>query len=217
MLLAGPVLFLLAIVIVSVAMGVAGVPAEEIGARVAAQGSALLVGVLAALGVLALWLLPVRQFWAARGRVGDWALGAVVGAVIAVAYLTILGPGMVWLQVNLGDFVPPGAVAETVAGSLVLFLVANVMLAPVVEETVYRGILLNRLRGRYGPVGGAVLSCIAFGLLHWTGGVWYMALTGVVAGGAFAGLALWRGGLAAPFAAHLTLNVIEFGAAVGAG
>jgi membrane protease YdiL (CAAX protease family) len=62
-----------------------------------------------------------------------------------------------------------------------------------------------------------VVSCIVFGLLHWTGGVWYMALTGVVAGGAFAALALWRGGLAAPFGAHLTLNVIEFGAAVGAG
>ena len=37
-----------------------------------------------------------------------------------------------------------------------------------------------------------------------------MVLTGLVAGGTFAALALWRGGLVAPFAAHLTLNGIEF-------
>ncbi len=217
MLLAGPVLFLLVIVALSVALGASGVPGEEIGARVAAQGSAILAAVLVMLGAMAAWLLPVRRFWAERGTAGDWAVGAVVGAVIAVAYLTFLGPAMVWLQATVGDVVPPGAVAETVAGNLALFFVANVVLAPVVEETVYRGVLLHRLRGRYGAVGGAVLSCVAFGLLHWTGGIWYMLLTGVVAGGACAALALRRGGLAAPFAAHLTLNVIEFGAAIGAG
>jgi hypothetical protein len=51
---------------------------------------------------------------------------------------------------------------------------------------------------------------VAFGVLHWTGGLWYMVLTGLVAGGSFTALALWRGGLVAPFAAHLTLNMIEF-------
>ena len=61
-----------------------------------------------------------------------------------------------------------------------------------------------------GRIAAVVLSCAAFGLLHWTGGLWYMVLTGVVAGGAFAALALWRGGLLAPFGAHFTLNAIEF-------
>jgi membrane protease YdiL (CAAX protease family) len=37
-----------------------------------------------------------------------------------------------------------------------------------------------------------------------------MALVGGLAGGVFAGLFLWRGGLLAPFVAHLTLNSIEF-------
>ena len=55
-----------------------------------------------------------------------------------------------------------------------------------------------------------LISCAAFGALHWTGGFWYMLLTGTVAGGSFAALALRRGGLIAPFAAHLTLNLIEF-------
>ena len=41
-----------------------------------------------------------------------------------------------------------------------------------------------------------------------------MVLAAVVAGGAFSALALWRGGLVAPFAAHLTLNAIEFAATV---
>ena len=43
-----------------------------------------------------------------------------------------------------------------------------------------------------------------------------MPLTGIVAGGAFSWLYLWRGSIVAPFAAHLALNTAEF-AAVAAG
>ncbi|MGL6261933.1 CPBP family intramembrane glutamic endopeptidase [Vibrio sp. WXL210] len=55
-----------------------------------------------------------------------------------------------------------------------------------------------------------LLSCLFFGLLHWMGGVRYMILTGVVAGGLFTGLYYVRSGVIAPFAAHLALNLIEY-------
>ena len=53
-------------------------------------------------------------------------------------------------------------------------------------------------------------SCLFFGLLHWTGGFWYILLTGFVAGGIFAALFLWRRNIVATYAAHLALNLVEF-------
>jgi membrane protease YdiL (CAAX protease family) len=125
-------------------------------------------------------------------------------------YLYWLAPLLETLQSTIGDFVPPGAVLPTVSSSIGLFFIANVLMAPLVEETLYRGIAIPLLSNHLGVFWAVVLSCVFFGLLHWAGGLWYMLLTGVVAGGAFAGLYYWRGGVLAPFAAHLALNLIEF-------
>ena len=209
MLMAGPVLFVLAIIAVSVWVGAQGIPPEQIGAVVPLYAPHILLGVLAALAVLVLWRLPMRQLWAwpeGSRPAGDAALGALVGVALAVAYLSVLAPAMTILQRDIGDYVPPGSVLAAVSGNLWLFLVANVLLAPWVEETIYRGHAMTRVSAR-----AVVLSCLAFGALHWTGGLWYMVLTALVAGGAFAALRVARGGLMAPFAAHLTLNLIEFG------
>lgn len=48
-----------------------------------------------------------------------------------------------------------------------------------------------------------------FQLLHWTGGFWYILLTGIVAGGLFAWLRVSRKNIIAPFSAHLALNIVE--------
>ncbi len=210
-LLAGPVAFLVGIIAISVALAAMGVPAERIGADATAYAPHLLAGVLTVLAVLA-WRLPLGVLWALpeRGRAAqDMGIGAAVGVVLAVAYLVVLAPLLARLQ-GMADYVPAGAVLETVSASIPLFFVTNILLAPVVEETIYRGFALRELTRRHGRIAAVVLSCAAFGLLHWTGGLWYMVLTGVVAGGAFAALALWRGGLLAPFGAHFTLNAIEF-------
>lgn len=210
-LLAGPVLFVVGIVGVSVWLGAGGVPPERIGAEAATYAPHLLTGVLLGLAMIAL-RLPMAKLWAvpAPGRaMRDAGVGAAVGVVLAVAYLTGLAPLLTRLQA-VGDYVPPGEVLTTVSASIPLFFVANVLLAPWVEETIYRGLALRELTVRHGRAVAVVLSCVTFGLLHWTGGLWYMVLTGLVAGGTFAALALWRGGLVAPFAAHLTLNGIEF-------
>lgn len=213
-LLAGPVLFLLAILGLSVALVAMGHPPSAIEREVSATAPAILCGVLGALAVLVLVLLPWRDLW--RPGPGplwrDLGIGAAVGLLLAVLYLALLAPVLSGLQAQVGDYVPPGAVLATISHDKTLFFIVNVLLAPAVEETIYRGHLLGLLTARFGGWRGVALTCLGFGLLHWTGGIWYMALTALVAGLPLAMLARWSGGLAAPWAAHLALNLTEFAA-----
>ena len=210
---AGPTLFLVAIVFVSIFLSVRGVSPEQIAQRVPLLMPHILLGVLLCLGVLTHFALRAETVWVmpdSKKALADVGFGLLVGVVLALAYFKLLAPWLETLQRAVGDYVPPGSVLPTVAGSLGLFFMANVLLAPLVEEVIYRGYALPLLNAHLDVTWAVAITCIFFGLLHWPGGVWYMLFTGVVAGGAFAGLALWRGGILAPFAAHLALNVIEF-------
>lgn len=146
----------------------------------------------------------------ARGFYPEFALGAGLGGALGLAYVFALAPAMVWLQARFGDYVPPGAVLSTVGMSVSVFFVANVLLAPFLEEALYRSWATSRLLPRLGVVPTALIICVAFGLFHWAGGFWYVLLVGFVAGGLFMALRLLRDNLVAPFAAHLTLNLVEF-------
>ena len=219
-LIAAPLLFLVAIIAASIYYGIVTRGDAQAIAELTPQAlPAMLLAVqLALLALLALTLRSEHLAWSAIG----WRLeqgqklwrealiGLVPGAVLAVLYFTVLSPSLTWLQSNVGDFVPPGELTGALGASLVPFFLANVLLAPFVEESLYRGYALDRLRQRYGLAVAVVISCAFFGLLHWAGGFWYILLTGFVAGGLFAGLRVWRRTLIAPFAAHLALNVLEF-------
>lgn len=133
-----------------------------------------------------------------------------VGVVTAVIYFTTLSPLMQMFQRTLGDYVPAGELFPALSASIMPFFLANVLLAPFVEENLYRGYALTRLNGRFQSWAAIFISCLFFGLLHWTGGFWYILLTGFVAGGIFAGLFVWRGNIVAAYAAHLALNLVEF-------
>lgn len=213
LLLAGPVLFLVAIVGASVFLGLRGVDATQIAGRVPLLMPQILLGVLVSLGFLIFILLRVDVVWAlpyATKAMNDVAIGVLVGGLLAMSYIFWIGPALEVLQRAVGDYVPAGAVLSTVSGSIGLFFVANVMLAPLVEETLYRGYAIPLLATHFGVAWAVGITCLLFGLLHWPGGIWYMLLTGGVAGGAFAGLFLWRDGILTPFVAHMTLNLIEF-------
>ena len=220
LLIAAPLLFLVAIIVVSVYYGVVTRgDAQAIAEQTPKAVPVMLVAVqLLLLVFLVRTLRSERLAWSAIG----WRLeqgqklwrealiGAVPGAVLAVLYFTVLSPLMTWLQSHVGDYVPAGELTGALGAALVPFFLANVLLAPFVEESLYRGYALDRLQQRYGLALAVVVSCAFFGLLHWAGGFWYILLTGFVAGGLFAGLRVWRGTLIAPFAAHLALNVLEF-------
>ena len=143
---------------------------------------------------------------------GTWegiGAGVVVGSVLAAVYFGGLDRAVRGAQARFGDYVPSGSTAVLGTGGAAFFI-ANVVLAPVVEEAWYRGALFDALAGPLGPLSAAIVGCAAFGLFHWPGGAWYVVVTGVLVGGACWTLRAWDGGLAAPYAAHLTLNAIEY-------
>jgi membrane protease YdiL (CAAX protease family) len=211
---AGPMLFLIAFFATSVFFATRGVPPPEIAGRVISALPQQLIFVQMGMACCLLWFLPEAASAWRHGTestlVQDFIVGALVGSGLAAFYLRVIVPLLPTLQRTLGDYVTPGPVLPALSSSLGAFFIANVLLAPVIEETLYRGIALPALGDPFGPWFAALITCLFFGLLHWAGGVWYMLLTGIVAGGVFAALWSWRGGLMAPFAAHLALNIIEF-------
>lgn len=215
LLMAGPFLFLLGTVAVSIGFVIRSTPPEQISSEVMAFVPHILLGVLFCLLMALFAAFPNSSKAAWMPLVNDKALidvmvGMLCGAILAFAYIYWLAPLLEYFQSTFGDYVSPGSVLKTVSSSITLFFLANVILAPLVEETLYRGVALPMLETELGVTWAVLLSCLFFGLLHWMGGVWYMILTGVVAGGLFTGLYYVRGGVMAPFAAHLTLNLIEY-------
>jgi membrane protease YdiL (CAAX protease family) len=213
LLLAGPALFLVAFVGIAVFLGSRGVEPTQIAARIPLLMPQILLGVLLCLGVLVFFLVQLDAVWATSHTtktISDVAIGMAAGGLLALSYIYWIAPFLESIQRAIGDYVPAGSVLPTVSGSIGVFFIANVLLAPLVEETLYRGYAIPLLASHFGTTWAVGITCLLFGLLHWPGGFWYMLLTGGVVGFAFAGLFLWRDGILAPFAAHLTLNAIEF-------
>jgi membrane protease YdiL (CAAX protease family) len=86
-----------------------------------------------------------------------------------------------------------------------LFLIACVV-APVIEETIFRGAFYNYLRQNHSVILSAVITGSIFALLHPQGLVAVPVLGAV--GLVFALLREWRGSIIAPMAAHACNNFI---------
>lgn len=218
-LLAAPILFLLVIGGVSIYFGFVtqGQNVEAIPDMVVASTPYQLV-------IVQIWLLLILVKSMKRDSLSwkdiGWKLadgqqpwrealiGAVPGVVLALLYLYILSPMLTSLQ-NIWDYVPAGELLTTLGSAIIPFTIADVCLAPFIEESIYRGYGLARLLGKFSQPVAIVLTCFFFGLLHWTGGFWYVLLTGIVAGGLFTWLRVARKNIIAPFAAHLALNIVE--------
>jgi uncharacterized protein len=218
-LLAGPLLFLLGILIMSVYYGAVsqGQNVAPIPELVAASTPYQLVVIQLVLLLIVSRAMKLDGLsWKAIGwKIADGQrtsreilLGSGLGVVLGLLYIFALSPALTALQ-NVWDYVPAGELFTTLGASIVPFVIANVLLAPFIEESIYRGYGLTRLSGKYSQPVAIVLACFFFGFLHWTGGFWYILLTGFVAGGLFAWLRTARKNLIAPLAAHLALNIVE--------
>jgi membrane protease YdiL (CAAX protease family) len=178
----------------------------------------ILLLVQLALATIALWLWRSGAV-ATTLRQPAWpwpravVIGVLFGAGLFAAYVLGIERLMVTLQARLGDYVSEGEIVDRISRPLSLFFLANCVLAPVAEELIYRGHVLPRLVERWGAWPALILSAGLFGVLHWPGGFWYMAATALVVGLPLGMLFLRSGSLALPLAAHLTLNLLEFGLA----
>lgn len=103
---------------------------------------------------------PVRPQWS---HVGWGALAGVVGFVVINLTLAVL-------VALLGDVEGPdqALLGEALAGGVatILVIIAAVVLAPILEEVVFRGVLFQGLRRRVGMWPAAIISSLAFGVIH---------------------------------------------------
>lgn len=150
---------------------------------------------------------PVRPTW---GRVPVGVGVGVVGFLIVTTLILVI-------EAAVGGVDPPEQLAmESALGSGAAFLLGILMavvLAPIVEETIFRGVLFQALRRRFGLWPALLLSGAVFALLHteladplylvalWLLGIWLAA-------------AFHRTGtLLVPILGHATFNGVAIGLA----
>lgn len=99
------------------------------------------------------------------------------------------------------------SIADLDESTLIPFLIAGTLFAGVVEESIYRGYAITRLRVRIGTVPAVVVSTLFFGPLHY--GLGWMGIFGTMVLGAFLAIVfLWRRNLIAATVAHAVVNLI---------
>ena len=202
---------LVALVVLVALAGVlaaAGVGDDALGATVTFTSSLLLL----CFGV-ALWrMLPRAErrvvLAPKRSRVGAVLLGLNVGAGIVIGGVAIIA---------LGQLVEPGVEdrLEDVQRELgaapwqvARIVVSLVVLAPLGEELLFRGLLLRGLVRRMRFPFAAVLSGTLFAAAHADAYViWPRAIALVITGAVLAWLYRWRG-YPASVAAHFTVNAV---------
>jgi len=214
-----PVLFLLVIVVFSIYFGAQALGDATVITEKTAEATPYILLTVQLLLLVIQFVVFRRQGltlsdlgWQAGVGKEAWkelAIGAVIGAPLGVLWIYLIEPILSTIQSTVGDYVPAGSLFPALGAAIIPFAIANVILAPFVEENIYRGYGMTKLLPRFGAIGAILLSSLFFGLLHWSGGIWYILTTAILVGIPFAVLRQWRGSILVPFAAHLALNLVE--------
>jgi len=109
---------------------------------------------------------------------------------------------------------PEGNVTDELFDSTFLIVLLGILslgLAPVMEETFFRGFLFGGLRGRWGLLGAAFASGLLFALAHFTGlsSLPLLPAIGMI-GMLFAWSYHYTGSLFAPIGGHFLFNLAAF-------
>ena len=173
----------------------------------------------------ALLILPAVYMWIAwrgttvehRRQAFGWHRGrgflqeAAAGVAGYVAGLVVIAIGclVTVLLIRFTGVQAASPIVQELNGGpwhlLGLYAVACVF-APVMEETMFRGLLFHHLRQRWSFAVSAVLVSFIFALLHPQGWVAAPALGAIAI--VLAALREWRGSLIAPIAAHACNNFV---------
>ena len=179
-------------------------------------GARILAGQVLASGLFMVALYAVvtwkyrKPFWASLG----WS-APVSNAVVLIAAGPALAIGLASLGFALGLPSQPSQIEFLITSRawLLVWMLVGVVLAPVVEETVFRGFLLPLFARGVGPWLAIVLTAIPFGLLHgaqnhWA---WQPVVLIALAGAAFGWVRQKTGSTASAFVLHAAYNATEFG------
>ncbi len=175
-------------------------------------GANLLLEVFLFLAVVLFTVGKYKVPWAAIGlrlpqRGGWWLpLALLAGALVAVwAYFALLAAF---------GAEPSGNIPDDVFDSVPLVVLVGILslgLAPIMEETFFRGFLFGGLRGRWGVFLAALGTGFLFSLAH-VDPFLFIPFTAV--GMIFAWGYVYSGSILAGIIAHFLFNAISFGLAV---
>lgn len=134
----------------------------------------------------------------------------------SVLWIAVLGVGLAaFVSTFMTVFVPEdimaayNAVAEkSLGGPIVIQLISSVLLAPIMEEIVFRGMVLPRFQKAMPTPVAVFLSCVFFGLAH--GQIVWIAYATVV-GIVLSIIALKEKTITASILLHMVFNAIGFG------
>jgi membrane protease YdiL (CAAX protease family) len=169
-----------------------------------------------------LWLSRRHPLWrkilgfpSRRDLPKEIAIGAGLGLLVRLGAGIAAAIVVSILQKATGQSVSvPEQVKSGMSGpALALFAAYAVVVAPITEEFVFRGLIYRRLRDRFGVVAGAILSAIPFGLIHFvTHQSWpdviTLQLTMVVTGIGLALIYERRKTIVADIAGHAAFNLL---------
>jgi membrane protease YdiL (CAAX protease family) len=172
-------------------------------------------------GTLWFWLRTRHRGWREALRLvpaSKVGREVVIGAALGVAVRIVAGIAaaivIAVLAAATGDevAVPEQVTSDLHGYQLVVFALFAVVVAPVTEEFLFRGVLFRSVRDRYGFAPGAIVSALLFGAIHYVPGPWPDALalqiTMVVTGLGLAWVYEWRKTLLAPVVGHAAFNLI---------
>jgi uncharacterized protein len=186
----------------------------------------LIVALVLQLVIFVVALVPLmirrrfdRRLFGPSQPTGSWialGFGAAAGMVsLFAAYGVNIGLA---LLLGIEDPVEQQLLQDALAGgpTLVLAVIIGVVVAPIVEEVIFRGVLFRALGDRIGVWFGAIVSSAIFAVIH----VEVVLSQPVALGGLFAvGLVLalayhWTGNLLVPILGHAVFNAAAFGLAL---
>jgi len=210
---------LAAVVVGVLAMGIAGAFARQLGLRLTLVLSELLLLTPGVLLAAIAWRLPLRS---------ALALAPVSRRVV---WLSLLA-GLAFWGGSLGLFELQYAVWPPPEGYLEMFRrlhaalrpsgpvdalasVAAIAIGPAVcEELLFRGLVLESLRPRFGAIGAVIGAAVAFSLIHvdasQAGLSLYRLPFALAVGLGLGALRLQAGSVVAPILAHALLNTVTF-------
>jgi membrane protease YdiL (CAAX protease family) len=132
-----------------------------------------LVQFLATVGLVYLFavFLPRGQWkdlGICKARPGSYFRYGVIGGILLIIMVLVIGYGLKYLQPDLQpQYYEEMLRSATRIPDFLVILVVGSILAPLTEELFYRGMIYPVFRKHLGPMWGAIMAGLVFGLAHW--------------------------------------------------
>ena len=223
---------LLGLVAAAIVVLATGTTVTDTGASGPSDLLAGIVSDVVLMATLLFWLRRRHPQWKAiigfpprRRFPKEAGIGAVLGILVRIA-AGIVSAAVVAVLTSVSNSqvkIPEQVDTNLAPAAFAMFVVYAVIVAPITEEFVFRGLLYRSIRDRRGVALGAVVSAILFGLVHAVPGVpWLdvvaLQITMVVTGIGLALIYERRKNLVSDIAGHAAFNLVAVVAiAAGAG